>query len=1252
MGIRRFASTVVVGLCVLAGAVLLGGASAQALEVHRFTGSFGAEGSGSGQFKSPTGVAVNDTTHDVYVVDQDNNRVQEFNSTGSTVLGEFNGSAAPTGAFSEPSQIAVDNSSDPLDPSKEDVYVVDRGHGVIDKFNASGTYEGQLTGVGTPGGAFEAGESSSRAIAGVAVDPSGTVWVSTKGGPIYSFTDALANQYSSERSTAFGGAAEGLAVDSEDNLYFYSGGGVVVKVNSLGETLANPFGGDTEAFRLAVDPNGDEVYLDNRESIAAFGLSGASVESFGTGRLTFSTGVAVDASNGMVYATDQTANRVIFFEEITVPSVGIDAVTEQQPRSLTVNGTVEPEGLPVSSCVFEYGTTSAYGQNAPCSPDPGSGSGPVPVSAHLTGLTPGVIYHYRLVAENANGQNPTPDQEVFTGPRVSEAGVVNVASSSATLQVSIDPNGVDTHYYFQYGPSAAYGSYAPVSLPGVDLGSGVGTRSLSAHLQSLEANTAYHYRIVAVQGGEAVEGPDHVFTTQPAGGSELTLPDGRAWELVSPPNKKAALIGPFTGLLGFSLTQAASGGGGITYTVRDTIGENPVGHIFGAQILSTRTADGWRSQDVSARGGLPPEGESAKNLFGASERWRLFSQDLSQGLLEPGPSGSSPQAEAKERTLYLRDSATGDFQPLESEANVPVGLKFGDAQMVYYTATPDLSHVVLGTWKALTPEAVSEEPPCISGGCQAALNVYEWYGGRLQLVNVLPDGTTRPGASAANASVFTEGGAWYMTGRAPISSDGRWVVWKYGGLTRPEGNNVSLYVRDMVNKQTFKVGGPNARFEAMSSDGSKIFYVETEKGINGDLHVFDTATGTQTDLTAGHGNAERSAGVQNAMIGTSQDGSYVYFVATGVLASGAVSGADNLYMLHDGSGGWVTTYIASLTEEDEHTWGSEGGTVVSPWEVDSEVSSSGRYMAFMSNSPLTGYDNHDAVSGQRDEEVFLYDAASNRLTCASCNPTGARPVGVLDQGLLLVDSEEAWCGSCGGHGGSNHWLAGSLVGWDNQFNRASYQPRYVTDSGRLFFNSPDALVAQDTNGLEDVYQYEPTGVGGCTGENAGFSDVSGGCVSLISSGQSSAESAFMDASESGDDVFFVTESKLVSEDYDNAYDMYDAHVCTSAEPCRAEPVSPPECTSGDSCKAAPSPQPTIFGATPSATFSGVGNVATASSGVVVSKSLTRVQKLARALRVCRKKKGRKKRAVCERQARKSYGAKQSGKAKATRKGNR
>jgi hypothetical protein len=214
-----------------------------------------------------------------------------------------------------------------------------------------------------------------------------------------------------------------------------------------------------------------------------------------------------------------------------------------------------------------------------------------------------------------------------------------------------------------------------------------------------------------------------------------------------------------------------------------------------------------------------------------------------------------------------------------------------------------------------------------------------------------------------------------------------------------------------------------------------------------------------------------------------------------------------------------------------------------------------------------------------------------------------------------------------------------------------YQYRYLSNSGRLFFDSPDALVPADVNGQEDVYEYEPAGIGGCQGpghgQNAGvvFSEGESGCVGLISSGTSPEESAFMDASETGGDVFFLTKSRLSSQDYDTSYDVYDAHECTAASPCAPlVPLVPPPCTTGDACKAAPTPQPAIFGAPSSETFSGAGNIVpSVSTTVVKPKVLTRAQRLAAALKTCGKK-PKKKRSGCERQARKRYGPSKAKKA--------
>ena len=102
-------------------------------------------GEGERQGEPGSGVAVN-SAGDVYVADTNNNRVEWFNSTGTKVEGEFNGSGqlaneggkqAPQ-PLSKPEAIAVDN--DLASPSKGDVYVVDESQGVVDKFSATGEF--------------------------------------------------------------------------------------------------------------------------------------------------------------------------------------------------------------------------------------------------------------------------------------------------------------------------------------------------------------------------------------------------------------------------------------------------------------------------------------------------------------------------------------------------------------------------------------------------------------------------------------------------------------------------------------------------------------------------------------------------------------------------------------------------------------------------------------------------------------------------------------------------------------------------------------------------------------------------------------------------------------------------------------------------------------------------------------------------------------------------------------------------------
>src|ERR1700733_13576568 len=153
-----------------------GGAPALA-EPHPFLGPLGGSSSPD-TFTNPNGIAIDEASGDVYVADIGTNKVYKFEANGVPV--EFSAlhsnalSGPPGGSFSFPSErgtpaaIAVDNSSDPSDPSRGDLYVMDAGHNVIDKFSADGTYLSQIT------GPFEEG------LVGLAVSAQGDLQVAVR----------------------------------------------------------------------------------------------------------------------------------------------------------------------------------------------------------------------------------------------------------------------------------------------------------------------------------------------------------------------------------------------------------------------------------------------------------------------------------------------------------------------------------------------------------------------------------------------------------------------------------------------------------------------------------------------------------------------------------------------------------------------------------------------------------------------------------------------------------------------------------------------------------------------------------------------------------------------------------------------------------------------------------------------------------------------------------------------------------------
>jgi hypothetical protein len=788
-------------------------------------------------------------------------------------------------------------------------------------------------------------------------------------------------------------------------------------------------------------------------------------------------------------------------------------------------------------------------------------------------------------------------------PSIGSQSVETVTSSSATLLAEINPEEAPTSYYFEYHA----GEGAVVRTSTESAGSGLSEVIVELPLQNLTPDTAYHFRVVAENPEGRQEETEQTFMTQTAE-REFLLPDHREYEMVSPPIKEGTIEGMTEE---GALVEAAESGNAITYVATAPVGENGVeGNRTPerVQVVSRREPAGWRSENLTSPYATPGNFK----LEGGYE-YRAFSEKLTLGLFEPRE--ETPRAEGAESgTAYLRNTgaASSTVTPLVTLSNVfPEDTKFGEGHrlgLIFEGGTPDLSHVLFDSRRSLTPDSAETEAPG---------SLYEWSAGKLSLVS---NNTPQDIATLGFGNQIT---------RNAVSTDGSRIFWS-------STNDEHLYMRDMGRSlgATLRVDIPedNAEggtgqpvFQTANSEGTRVFFTDGQRLTvgstsdqklanegTGDLYVSEILeTGGElesklTDLTAIGSPSDGpngSAPMLGMALGAAENGSNIYFVSEGVLpgtsdnaegeapevGSGKGEGEANLYEARNEGGSWKATFIARLSNEDRPDWGE--GSADDLGRLTARVSPNGRFLAFMSSRRLTGYDNRDdADNSNYDEEVFLYDNVSRRVVCISCNPTNSRPMGMFDVGrageVQLIDGPRAW------HG---HWLAANIPSWTPLTTGvAVHQSRYLSDEGRIFFNSSDSLVPFDTNGTEDVYEYEPIGVGSCGGASTSGSEVvdpaADGCVSLISPGTSSEESAFLDASSTGGDVFFLTRSRLSSQDIDNALDVYDAHDCDES-PCLAAPaVAPPPCNTAESCKAAPTPQPTLFGAPSSATLTGVGNM--------------------------------------------------------------
>jgi len=506
-------------------------------------GSFGEGGSEAGQLSGPRDVAVNDATHDVYVADTGNNRVEEFAPSGAFVLvfgkevnatkktnvctqveieaeavvckaGEA-GSAAGEAVFSEPSGIAVDNSGG---VDEGDVYVADTGNDRVEVFDSSGAWITEFNGKETP-------ERSFSSPWGLAVDGNGDVYVDDHFHFVLDKFSPLGLAYIASPYLTGLTSPTQVAVDSNtgnEAIYIRQRFTNIAKFNySTGASEGEVDAGE-QTQDVAVNTVTNDVYVSEKTQVSEYQPGGPIlIEPFGTFPPESETSIAVDSSTGTVYVVLHESDKVeVFSSTIVLPTV-VAGPASAQKASATVEGEINPNGVAVTECRFEYGTTTKYGQQPlalcshPSASEVGAGTSAVKVSAQLNGLTPNQTYHYRLVAGNASASNHGGDGEFTTRavPAVDNQppSASGVTRTSALLVGTVNPENSPTKYHFEYGTTTAYGS----TTEEASAGSGIGDISVGPQaLAELQPETTYHYRLVATNEAAGSEtGPDFTFTT-------------------------------------------------------------------------------------------------------------------------------------------------------------------------------------------------------------------------------------------------------------------------------------------------------------------------------------------------------------------------------------------------------------------------------------------------------------------------------------------------------------------------------------------------------------------------------------------------------------------------------------------------------------------------------------------------------------------------------------------------------------------
>ncbi len=879
--------------------------------------------------------------------------------------------------------------------------------------------------------------------------------------------------------------------------------------------------------------------------------------------------------------------------------------------SVTLHGVLNPDNAGnAGSYEFLYNASATE-----CQGGGSAGGGALGVKeeavpgAEVSGLLPNTQYAFCLLARNEAGETALSSPVVFTtlseAPGVAGSSVSLIGTTSATVSAQISTGGLESSYSVQYGMSTIYGSETAVASALVS-GS-----TVSVPLIGLQPNTEYHFRFTATNKDGTTPGVDVVFTTYPVGSGGL--PDGRVVEQVShfgTPNAESNWPGKSVdgGIQNTSLPfEASLDGNAVTFVgTPSTGGSGRGGSTLGNEYLASRGPQGGWSQ------------ENIGPLADYDASYEGFSSDLSTGFislvtLPPFVTTEIPRevpttSEIEPYVLpYERTFDKDDYHPLFTGSphrgggiaanSFKDGWVFSE-KIVGISA--DANHVLVESNDALIEGGGILEKELDSQVAQEVeeaktqkmlleeANIEHSKGEREAQEKKDEEAEVLEKVDANNELYVLVDGQFSLVN---VSPEGRLVPGVvFGGSGRISADGSRIFWGDLSSgvvyvRENMSGGTPST---VQVSQGAAQFWAASGNG----KYAFYTETGKLWRFDVEDGSRVELAGSEGLVQGvvgtneTGEAGAYVYFVAQEALSTQTNSAGQ--VAVQDENNLYVDEADPEHADQSKIVFiGS-----LPPGGGGDYLTPDGYALMFLSTANLT----NGTYSDEGSEEAYVYDANDSSLVCASCRAQAS--------GASEPNSADGF-----------------------------YTHRWISEDGNhVFFDSEAPLVGQDVNGMQDVYEWERDGTGTCTEED--------GCVYLLSAGVEGA-AGLLDASVSGTDVFFVARQRLTPEGQDEEVEVYDARVNGALT------VAPPQC-SGTGCQGIPASAP-IFATPSSVTFNGVGNFPPSNTPVATKKrSLTRAQKLTRALKTCRQKHGRKARLVCESRARKLYGTKAKAKKQATK----